>query len=428
MDLSLFSYHFLNACFFFLLFCAARAPRRVANQIPDEILKDPELLEAIRVLPANYNFEIHKTVWRVTQAKAKRVALQLPEGLQMFACVIADIIERFTGADTLVMGDVTYGACCVDDFTARALGADFMVHYGHSCLIPIDATAGIKMLYVFVDIQMDTAHFLDTLRFNFPPGSSLALVSTIQFVAALQAASAELRPEYEVLVPQCRPLSPGEILGCTSPRLETPVDAIIYLGDGRFHLESIMIANPDTPAYRYDPYSKVFSREYYDHEAMQASRLQAIETARSARRWGLILGTLGRQGNPKILEHLELKLKALGRLFTRVLLSEIFPNKLALMADVDAWVQIACPRLSIDWGTVFPKPLLSPYEAAVALQQIEWQKVYPMDFYSNQSLGPWAPNHLDNQPRRPRCKQPQVCVPDPRIYMYARERDFVQND
>ncbi|KAG7248006.1 hypothetical protein CRUP_031348, partial [Coryphaenoides rupestris] len=42
----------------------------------------------------------------------------------------------FTEADTIVMGDVTYGACCVDDFTARALGADFMVHYGHSCLAP----------------------------------------------------------------------------------------------------------------------------------------------------------------------------------------------------------------------------------------------------------------------------------------------------
>ena len=32
------------------------------------------------------------------------------------------------------MGDVTYGACCVDDYTARALGCDMMVHYGHSCL------------------------------------------------------------------------------------------------------------------------------------------------------------------------------------------------------------------------------------------------------------------------------------------------------
>lgn len=53
---------------------------------------------------------------------------------------------------------------------------------------------------------------------------------------------------------------------------------------------------------RYDPYNKVFSREYYDHEAMRATRLQAIERARSAQRWGLILGTLGRQGNPKILE------------------------------------------------------------------------------------------------------------------------------
>ncbi|XP_037323308.2 2-(3-amino-3-carboxypropyl)histidine synthase subunit 1 [Pungitius pungitius] len=384
-----------------------RGPRRVANQIPHEILQDAELQEAIKALPANYNFEIHKTIWRVRQAKSTRVALQLPEGLQMFACVIADIIERFTDADTIVMGDVTYGACCVDDFTARALGADFMVHYGHSCLIPIDSTAGIKMLYVFVDIQMDNAHFLDTVRFNFPPAQSLALVSTIQFVAALQAVSAALKPEYDVLVPQCRPLSPGEILGCTSPRLDRHVNAVIYLGDGRFHLESIMIANPDIPAYRYDPYSKVFSREYYDHEAMRALRLQAIDQARSAQRWGLIMGTLGRQGSPKVMEHLESRLHSLGKSFTRVLLSEIFPGKLDLMHDVDAWIQIACPRLSIDWGTAFSKPLLSPYEAAVALQEVGWKEVYPMDFYSNQSLGPWAPNHPENQPVRPTRRQTQ---------------------
>uniref|UniRef100_A0A8C6S4E1 2-(3-amino-3-carboxypropyl)histidine synthase subunit 1 n=1 Tax=Neogobius melanostomus TaxID=47308 RepID=A0A8C6S4E1_9GOBI len=376
----------------------------------NKILHDPELQDAIKALPPNYNFEIHKTVWRVRQANAKRVALQLPEGLQMFACVIADIIERFTEADTIVMGDVTYGACCVDDFTARALGADFMVHYGHSCLIPIDSTKGIKMLYVFVDIQMDNAHFLDTVKFNFTPGQSLALVSTIQFVAALQAVSAALKPDYDVLVPQCRPLSPGEILGCTSPRLDRKVNAIIYLGDGRFHLESIMIANPGIPAYRYDPYSKVFSREYYDHNAMRELRLQAIDKARSAQRWGLILGSLGRQGSPKVLEHLESRLESLGKSFTRVLLSEIFPSKLELMTDIDAWVQIACPRLSIDWGAAFKKPLLSPYEAAVALQEVSWKEVYPMDFYSNQSSGPWTPNHSDNRPALPTRKQ-APCAP-----------------
>lgn len=52
--------------------CPVRGPRRVANQIPDEILQDPELQEAIKALPANYNFEIHKTVWRVRQANSKR--------------------------------------------------------------------------------------------------------------------------------------------------------------------------------------------------------------------------------------------------------------------------------------------------------------------------------------------------------------------
>uniref|UniRef100_G1N1B5 2-(3-amino-3-carboxypropyl)histidine synthase subunit 1 n=1 Tax=Meleagris gallopavo TaxID=9103 RepID=G1N1B5_MELGA len=369
-----------------------RAPRRTARQVPEELLNNEELREAVGALPSNYNFEIPKTIWRIRQAGAKKVALQMPEGLLMFACTIADIIERFTDAEAVVMGDVTYGACCVDDYTARALGADFLVHYGHSCLIPIDTTRGLKMLYVFVDIKIDTSHFLDTIRFNFAAGSSLALVSTIQFVAAVQAASQELQSQYKVCVPQCKPLSPGEILGCTSPRLARDTDAIVYLGDGRFHLESIMISNPGIPAYRYDPYSKVFSQEHYAHDRMREARQAAIRSAARAQCWGLLLGTLGRQGSPAILQHLESRLRALGRPFVRVLLSEIFPSKLQLFDSVDAWVQIACPRLSIDWGEAFNKPLLTPYEAAVALGDIEWQQPYPMDFYASQSLGPWTAN------------------------------------
>jgi len=31
-------------------------------------------------------------------------------------------------------------------------------------------------------------------------------------------------------------------------------------------------------------------------------------------------------------------------------MSEITPNKLAEIENVDAWVQVGCPRLSIDWG------------------------------------------------------------------------------
>ncbi|XP_006863297.1 PREDICTED: diphthamide biosynthesis protein 1 [Chrysochloris asiatica] len=377
-----------------------RAPRgRLANQIPPDILNNPQLQAAIQVLPSNYNFEIPKTIWRIQQARAKKVALQMPEGLLLFACTMVDILERYTGAEVMVMGDVTYGACCVDDFTARALGADFLVHYGHSCLVPMDTSdQDFRVLYVFVDIRIDITHLLDSIRLTFSPASALALVSTIQFVSTLQAAAQELKTEYRVTVPQCKPLSPGEILGCTSPQLPEEVEAIVYLGDGRFHLESVMIANPKIPAYRYDPYSKVLSREHYDHQRMQATRQEAIATARSAKSWGLILGTLGRQGSLKILEHLESRLRALGLPFVRLLLSEIFPSKLNLLPDVDVWVQVACPRLSIDWGTAFPKPLLTPYEAAVVLRDISWQQPYPMDFYAGSSLGPWTVNHGQHRP------------------------------
>jgi len=371
--------------------------RATLNKVPDEILNDPELQLAMKVLPDNYNLEIPKTIWRIKRDKFKRVALQLPEGLTMFATTISDIIEAFTGAETVIMSDVTYGACCVDDFSARALGCDLMVHYGHSCLIPVDQTTNIKMLYVFVDIKIDSQHFIQTLKANFSKDDQLSLVSTIQFVATLQAAATHLRGEgYKIEVPQSKPLSPGEILGCTSPDMKGS-HALIYLGDGRFHIESAMIANPSIKAYRYDPYSKVFSQEYYDHELMKKNRREAIRKAVDSDSWGLILGTLGRQGNPNVLSHLKEKIEAKGKKVVTVLLSEIFPSKLAIMKEVGAWVQIACPRLSIDWGLAFSAPLLSPYEAAVALEEISWQEeVYPMDFYSRDSLGPWTPNHKPN--------------------------------
>ena len=71
----------------------------------------------------------------------------------------------------------------------------------------------------------------------------MALVSTIQFVATLQTAAVELKTKhgFEVVIPQCKPLSPGEILGCTSPpNLKDGADILIYLGDGRWVQSSIL--------------------------------------------------------------------------------------------------------------------------------------------------------------------------------------------
>lgn len=379
-----------------------RAPR-LLNQVAPEILNDPELKAAISLLPANYSFEIPKTIHRIRSLGAKKVALQMPEGLLLFATTISDILQQFCpGIETLIMGDVTYGACCIDDYTARAMGCDVLIHYAHSCLIPVDVTK-IKTLYVFVDISIDTSHLLATLERNFTPGKTIAMVGTIQFNATIHGVKAALtKAGFKVIVPQIAPLSKGEILGCTSPDLTTyaddgPVDFILYLGDGRFHLESIMIHNPSIPAYRYDPYSRKLTHETYGHDEMKDLRRQAIDTAKSAKKWGLILGSLGRQGNPNTMSLIEKKLTALGIPWVNLLLSEIFPGKLAMMSDVECWVQVACPRLSIDWGYAFPRPLLTPYEALVALGEREdWAKsgVYPMDYYGKDGLGRTKPVKL----------------------------------
>lgn len=481
----------------------------VANQIPQEILQDPQLNAAIKALPSNYSFEIHKTIHHIRKNGSKMVALQMPEGLQMFACTIADIIERFTDALTVIMGDVTYGACCIDDYTAVALGCDMLIHYGHSCLVPMTETT-IKTLYVFVEIAIDSNHLAQTIRLNFPtdrrrfhealldeedtnsqipagrpigPGqhlriegaersgaadsqvdkdadlkavaspaepTRLALVSTIQFVAALARLKEDLTTEwsdphaqassegssnygelelgrprlwqgkYEAMIPRSKPLSPGEILGCTAPHLSDDVDALIYLGDGRFHLESIMIANPTVPAFRYDPYSKKLTRERYNHSEMRTVRHEAVQAARRsidalasqgeevARTqaepplWGVVLGTLGRQGSFRQLQAITHQLSSSRTPipYMPILLSELSPAKLSLFSPhISTFVQTSCPRLSIDWGYAFDKPLLSPYETAVAVgKAVGWieeyddgkkkENVYPMDFYAAGT--PWA--------------------------------------
>lgn len=73
-----------------------------------------------------------------------------------------------------------------------------------------------------------------------------------------------------------------------------------------------MIANPLIPAFRYDPYTKRLTRELYEHDEMRRLRGKAVEEAKATLVvpsrtsdtvdvWAVVLGTLGRQGNLRVL-------------------------------------------------------------------------------------------------------------------------------
>jgi 2-(3-amino-3-carboxypropyl)histidine synthase len=498
---------------------------------------DPVLLEKVMKesnLPQAYSFEISKTVKRINQIlqlkidKQKHqdqdnqkkdanendnvnvnvnvntntntctvhIALQMPEGLLLYATVLSDVLQRLVIATNVittaslqsqnllnvsVLGDVTYGACCVDDLGARALGCDLLVHYGHSCLVPIQHTV-IPCLYVFVEITIDVPHLVECFHqtilkeaANNNNGNNgnnnkphiVYLLGTIQFRHALMEARRLLRDDerymYNVSIPQAKPLSPGEVLGCTSPVLTKTIPTttstaennkqqqeqeqeqiVLFIADGRFHLESTMISNPHiNKFYRYDPYPKKLTEESYNNKQMKSIRYNAILKAKKAIStstktsnettnssccvFGIILGTLGRQGNPALLTKIQTQLSQKGIRSFVMLASEITPIKLALFkSKVQVWIQIACPRLSVDWGHHLSGnnsiPVLNPYELFVTLDIVKWRgnidggegndnsndegggteddESYPMDYYS-QDGGPWSNyGDVDNKNRQ----------------------------
>lgn len=55
---------------------------------------------------------------------------------------------------------------------------------------------------------------------------------------------------------------------------------MLFIADGRFHMEAALIANPDYVAYQYNPYTKVLSIEEYDHAMMKDIRFKEIDKSK----------------------------------------------------------------------------------------------------------------------------------------------------
>ena len=75
----------------------------------------------------------------------------------------------------------------------------------------------VKVLYVFVDILIDTEHFIATVEANFAEshraaGKKLYLLSTIQFNSSIFYSKEQLEKKgYSIIIPQEKPRSAGEV-------------------------------------------------------------------------------------------------------------------------------------------------------------------------------------------------------------------------
>ena len=379
---------------------------KIINIIEKENYKDLEenvlLTIALEKLPKNYNFEIYKSIKKIREiSKEKKkknplIALQFPEGLLIFSLLISDILSTFAECETIILGDITYGACCIDDIGCSLLNCDLIIHYAHSCLKPNIITL-VKVMYIFVEIKIDIEHLVKTIILNFPKenSDSLFFLGSLQYNSSLFVLKRKLidygYDKNNIIIPQNKPRVIGEVIGCTSPILEKKKDNcyVIFICDGRFHMESVMIQNPNFKFFQYNPFTKYLTIEEYDIDLMKKIRFEQIEKLKESKFIGVIFGTLGRQGSKGILDRINKLLDENNKDYVNICLNEITEEKISKFPQCDCFIQIACPRLSIDWPDQFSKPMLTPYETYIAFGKIEKPEIYRMDNYSYET-GEWG--------------------------------------
>ena len=121
----------------------------------------------------------------------------------------------------------------------------------------------------------------------------------------------------------------------------------------------------------------------------------AIIAARKAKTVGIAFSTLGRQASKTTLSIIEKLIAAAGKESILVLMDDLSPQALASYSGIDVWVQMACPRLSLDWSTEgYTTPLLTTHEAMVAFSSSE--KNVEIDYFI--PMDNWA--HVDSHYRQ----------------------------
>src|SRR4030066_1699221 len=78
-----------------------------------------------------FDFEEERIKQEIAKFNAKRVLLQLPEGLKTEGPRLATIVEK-AGALPIISADPCYGACDIFTDEAERLGVDLIVHFGHA--------------------------------------------------------------------------------------------------------------------------------------------------------------------------------------------------------------------------------------------------------------------------------------------------------
>jgi 2-(3-amino-3-carboxypropyl)histidine synthase len=328
-----------------------------------------------------FDFEEERLKQEIVKLGAKRVLIQLPEGLKSEASRLAKIVEK-VGALPIISADPCYGACDLATSEAESLDADLIVHYGHAKLLKYEK---VPTIYIEARATINVAEAVERALPLMENWHKIGLTTTVQHVQTIDEAKEMLiRAGKIVMVGDAGRLNyPGQVVGCNYSNAKSiagDVEGFLFIGGGRFHALGLAIST-FKPTVVADPYEK---RAYsIDEEAqkIQRQRWASIQEAQKAKNFAVLVGL--KPGQKRLEEALTIreKLEKAGKDAFLFAVREITPEVVMNFPTVDAYVNTACPRVSLDEPSKFQKPMLTLNEALVVVGEVSWKELCKKGFF-----------------------------------------------
>ncbi len=326
---------------------------------------------------STFDLDEDRLLAEITGRGARRILIQLPDGLKNEGTRLAGLVRGKTGADVFVSAVPAWGACDLSLDAATRLKADLLVHYGHNEFMR-DNSNGVPVVYIPATSNHEIIPVVEKAAYIIQ-GRNIGLATTIQHLHKLPQAAKFLEAKgFNVHVPGRGPWSheAGQVLGCDYfglKRIQSEVDSFLIIGSYFHGLgASLSVERPTVLADPYDGTVKVLDQ---DRDRIIRQRYALVDKARRANSFGIIVSTKPGQSNPQVALSILKQVEEAGKKAVILYADEVVPQKLVDFTDIDVFVDTACPRLALDDPERFPKPIITRDEIMVAVGAWTWEQL-----------------------------------------------------
>lgn len=396
-------------------------------------------------------FEVAKCCQWIRAEDVKRVGLQFPDYLLHAAPLVAELIKEGVGQEVFILGDTSFGECCVDEVAAQHLNADAVIHFGHTCLTPAQK---LPVLYIYTQRDLDVPQFIQSIRGKFEDCADLVILYDVEYTHSLKnfelsnwrgnicighpsppkdkssnvpaSSSNDRLPDLDTLTlnPQstsstsselsANPALNSEEESSTNAALNSNQSAGIRKFGRRFNVDNweqladhkvIYVSSGEDNVKLMNFMFSFSGNELYVHgdgaltpgnlsiSKLLMKRYFLIEKTKDAERIGILIGTLGTANYSDIIQRLRDRIREAGKRCYTFLVGKPNAAKLANFPEIDVFVLVACPETSFPDTSDFFQPVITPYELDLACNSNrEWGGQYFTDF---RDLLPGAPGYIE---------------------------------